>query len=183
MIDRYNFYGVIKQNFGGLKQSQVNGINFLLDSMEKDISMSDNRFKAYALATVKHETANTYLPIHEIGKGAGHPYAPVYYGRGYVQLTWISNYDKFSKLLKIDLIDDPKDPNDNNDPDKVTSPEVAYKIMSLGMVNGLFTGVGLKNYINKFKCDYKNARKIINGLDCADKIAGYATIFERALTN
>jgi hypothetical protein len=57
----------------------------------------------------------------------------------------------------------------------------AYKIMSLGMRQGSFTGVGLSKYINADKCDYVNARRIINGTDKAQTIAGYATKFESIL--
>ena len=49
------------------------------------------RQTAYMLATAKHETANTFAPIEEYGKGKGLPYGKpdrktglVYFGRGYV---------------------------------------------------------------------------------------------------
>lgn len=61
---------------------------------------------SYVLATVRHETAGTYLPIAEYGKGEGKPYGnpdpltgKIYYGRGYVQLTWKENYERFSRIL------------------------------------------------------------------------------------
>ena len=49
------------------------------------------------------------------------------------------------------------------------------------MIGGWFSGVGLGRYINAKTADWKNARRIINGLDCADKIAGYAKAFYAAL--
>jgi len=51
----------------------------------------------------------------------------------------------------------------------------------LGMRAGLFTGKKLADYINAQGCDYRNARKIINALDRADLIAGYAKTLEGIL--
>src|SRR5262249_13402625 len=52
-------------------------------------------------------------------------------------------------------------------------PPISYDIMSFGMRNGSFTGVGLGNFINGSQCDYLNARQIVNGLDHAELIAVY----------
>ena len=61
-------------------------------------------------------------------------------------------------------------------------PQTAYKIMSQGMRGGLFTGKKLSDYINDQHCDYFNARRIINGVDRADLIQGYAQAFEGILS-
>jgi len=140
------------------------------------------------LATVRHECANRWLPLEEFGKGKGHAYGvPVtvtapdgttftntYYGRGYVQLTWKLNYAKMSNALGM-----------NNDllfhPEHALEPQTSYKIMSFGMRNGNFTGKGLHTYIHDSTCDYLNARRIINGLDQAPLIAGYANKIENIL--
>lgn len=50
-----------------------------------------------------------------------------------------------------------------------------------GMLDGDFTGVGLPDYITADKTDYENARRIVNGTDKADTIAGYARKYETAL--
>ena len=137
------------------------------------------RQAAYMLATAKHETANTFAPIEEYGKGKGLPYGKpdrktglVYYGRGYVQLTWVKNYQTMGTVLGLPLY---------TQPDLALRYDVAYKIMSYGMTHGTFTGVALSRYINEGKTDYLNARKIINGTDKADLIAGYATAIEQML--
>lgn len=137
------------------------------------------RQAAYMLATAKHETANTFAPIEEYGKGKGLPYGQpdpvtglVYFGRGYVQLTWARNYKSMGKALNLPLF---------LHPDLALRYDVAYKIMSYGMTHGAFTGVALRRYINEGKTDYLNARKIINSLDKADLIAGYATAIEQML--
>ena len=137
------------------------------------------RQAAYMLATAKHETANTFAPIEEYGKGKGLPYGQpdpvtglVYFGRGYVQLTWARNYKSMGKALNLPLF---------LHPDLALRYDVAYKIMSYGMTHGTFTGVALRRYINEDKTYYQNARKIINGTDKADLIAGYATAIEQML--
>ena len=137
------------------------------------------RQAAYMLATAKHETANTFAPIEEYGKGKGLPYGNrnsktghAYYGRGYVQLTWVKNYQTMGTVLGLPLY---------TQPDLALRCDVAYKIMSYGMTHGTFTGVALRRYINEGKTDYQNARKIINGTDKADLIAGYASAIEQML--
>ena len=67
------------------------------------------------------------------------------------------------------------------DPDQALRPAIAYQIMSVGMRKGLFTGKKLSDYIAAPVCDYKNARRIINGVDQAALIAGYAATIEDVL--
>ena len=50
-----------------------------------------------------------------------------------------------------------------------------------GSINGWFTGVGLPQYFDADTEDPVNARKVINGLDKADLIAGYYRDFKAAL--
>jgi hypothetical protein len=152
----------------------------LLGFIASDEAMQDQRWVAYLLATTRHETWFTFAPVEEKGNGAGHPYGnpdpitgKVYAGAGYIQLTWKGNYEKFSKILGVDLV---------NHPEYALNPTIAYKIASYGMVHGSFTGVGLGKYINSEECDYFNARRVINGIDSADSIAGFAQAFERSLS-
>lgn len=161
------------------KESAKEGIKQILSFLEADERITDLRHAAYILATCKHETAKTYLPIKEYGKGQGRKYGipdkvtgKVYFGRGYVQLTWKDNYKAMGDVLKLDLV---------HNPDLALVPENAYRIMSYGMRNGSFTGVGLNRFIHGDVCDYEGARKIINGVDCADRIAAYAQQIERFL--
>jgi hypothetical protein len=49
------------------------------------------------------------------------------------------------------------------------------------MERGLFTGKKLSDYFNDKKTDWRNARRIINGLDKADTIARYAQNFYNCL--
>lgn len=161
-----------------LKQEQVEGMEMLLNNIEGDQDITDSRWVAYMLATVKHETAGTFQPIREIGRGKGRSYGipdpitkQVYYGRGYVQLTWKRNYQKYAEITGEDLL---------NDPDLAMMPSVAYQIMSHGMRTGGFTGKRFSDYLS-LGADYVNARRIINGLDKAQLIAAYARKFETVL--
>lgn len=182
MIDRQKFFAGIRSGFGSLSQDQVTALNALLDAIEADAEMTDLRWVAYALATVRHETANTYRPIAEYGHGHGRPYGHkdaetgrVYYGRGFIQLTHRENYKKLGDLLGVDLL---------HDPELALEINTAYQILSLGMRNGLFAkGQTLGRYIHDDVCDYLHARKIINAMDKAELIAGYATTFEGILND
>lgn len=165
--------------FKPLSDEAHEGLNEVLSFIENDEHLTEIRQVAYMLATVYHETARTWKPVEEYGKGKGRAYGlelpetgQKYYGRGYVQLTWDYNYKSMGKRLGIDLY---------HNPNLATEPEVAYKIMSDGMRNGIFTGKALHHYINDKQCDYIAARRIINGQDCAEQIAGYAIKFEKML--
>jgi hypothetical protein len=99
-----------------------------------------------------------------------------YFGRGYVQLTWWSNYAAGGVSIGrgLDLL---------FDPELVKQPEVAYALMSHGMItgSGFANGRRLENYFTDKKTDYKAARAMVNGSDCADKIAELAESFEAIL--
>jgi hypothetical protein len=178
MIEIDKFLFMYQGAHGTLNDHQRPGLTNLLTAINNDVAVNDIRWIAYMLATVKHECAGTWLPIAEYGKGKGKKYGvpaengETFYGRGYVQLTWANGYKAMGIALKIDLY---------NNPDLAMQPDIAYAIMSRGMTRGSFTGVGLPHYINDKQCDYRLARKIINGLDCADKIAAYAVEFEDIL--
>ncbi len=164
------------------------GLKKVLDAIILDSQINSIFWAAYMLATVKHECANTWEPIEEYGKGGGKSYGveiavtdPAtkttyknkYYGRGYVQLTWEANYKTMDSALSLS-----GDDSLHLHPEKALDHDTAYKIMSYGMRNGSFTGRNLTSYLNGSTPDYRSARKIINGLDKADSIAGYAERIE-----
>lgn len=134
---------------------------------------------AYALATAYHETACTMQPIAEYGKGAGKPYgAPdpetlqVYYGRGYVQLTWRDNYERAQSII-INPATLAHDVPLVANADLALDPFYAAQILVSGMSEGWFTGKKFSDYLSDTKTDYVGARYIINGQDKAQTIAAY----------
>lgn len=188
-INRELFYAGMAK-FRPLSQRQVNAMNFLLDKLDASEIIKDLREYAYILATVWHETDGTCEPITERGSQAylrGKRYYP-YIGRGYVQLTWSTNYRLFSDILGIDLV---------NNPQLANEPETAWKVLEIGMSNGLFTGKKLSNYFNdstsgmdltkqfsgyrKWTGYLVTPRRIINGTDRYRLIGDYALTLYNAL--
>lgn len=157
--------------------SVVKSVEYLLERFNNDSKWKDIRHVAYAFATMAIETGWTFAPIKEFrGKTLTAQQAKYwntgFYGRGYVQITWEANYKKASQKLGVDFV---------NNPDLVMQPEHAFNIMTRGMHEGWFTGKKLSDYINSKTKDYRNARRIINGVDAAAKIAGFAESFESIL--
>lgn len=198
-VERKTFFDQVRASLfaGKLLQGRVDGLTHLLDIWDAQHGGQDIRWLAYSLATAYHETGFTMQPVSEQGgvvyltymydpqspnpkraamalaNGNVHPGDGVKYcGRGYVQLTWASNYKRLGDLIGIDLLDHPE---------RALEPEIAARILYEGMIGGWFSGVGLSRYFNAKTSDWKNARRIINGLDCADKITGYAKAFYAAL--
>lgn len=191
-MDVKRFYDKIRKELfsNKLTQKQVDGIQNILDCTA-EAGITDKRWIAYMLATVYHETARTMQPIEEYGKGKGYDYGKklkrnrvpytspdkLYYGRGYCQLTWFENYQLMGRLLGYDLL---------NKPELALDLKVSTQILIEGMTKGAssfgdFTGKCLEMYFNDKVTDWINARKIINGLDKAELIGGYAKIFYEGL--
>lgn len=121
----------------------------------------------YVLATVQHETNDTFKPVKEAywlsekWRKRNLRYYP-YYGRGFVQLTWKSNYKKFGELLGIDLV---------KNPDLALVTKYAIFILVYGMKHGTFTSKKLDDYFGTTGSNFIGARNIINGKDKAKRIA------------
>jgi putative chitinase len=179
------FFDVVKAKLyhGHMDASEVSGTNAILASWNATAPGSDGRFIAYTLATAFHETACTMQPVQEYGKGRGRaygvpagPWHAVYDGRGDVQLTWYDNYVKANaKLHTLGVLAPGLNLAEN--PDFAMRPDVAAAIMIHGMLEGWFTGKRLADYFDAERTDFLHARRIINGMDCAPAIAGYAEIF------
>lgn len=190
----------VRSIFGGkLTQSQVDGLNIILDTVNsEEFNIQDVRHVAYILATSFWETGRTMQAVKEKTDKTGDAYFFKMYdingsrpqvakrlgnlqsgdgikfaGRGQVQLTGRTNYTKMSQYLNLDLI---------NKPDLLLDSKVSARVLVYGILNGSFTGVGIKKYITTTKVDYVNARRIINGIDKAQEIASIAKSFERALS-
>ena len=184
---KYFFDSVRDALFGGsLGQSQVDGLSLILDYA--DHHGIDDRQLAYVLATIKWETAHTMQPIEEYGKGKGKPYGEpagpygkVYFGRGLVQITWLSNYTKQDQKLELkgELV---------KHPELALDWEIALPICFGGCRDGDFTGVCLGDHIvcsnpETDTTDFFEARTVVNGHDHASDIAKLATKFASAITH
>ncbi len=201
---RVFFDEVRKSLFSGrLKRREVQGLNAILDGWAR-LDEADRKAAggddalAYVLATAFHETAATMQPVRETlalsdaeaimrlerAFAAGRlptvrtPYwrpdaqGRTWLGRGFVQLTHRRNYEAMATLTGIDLV---------SDPGRAMQMEVAVDILIGGMLVGAFTGRRLGDYFSADKADWTGARKIINGMDRADLVAGYAKAFRAAL--
>lgn len=135
---------------------------------------------AYLLATSFLETGYTMEPVREAywvknaeaWRKKHLRYYP-HYGRGFVQLTWDYNYERAAKELNI--------PELCTNLDLALDPEIAAKIAVLGMQEGWFTGKKLSDYMTLKTSRFYDARRIINGLDQASKIADFAKQYDAAL--
>lgn len=170
-----SFYEQVKAKLdhNTIEQPFVDGCEAIAKAWLNDGGIISDRKLGYVLATAYHETAFTMKPLEEYGKGKGRKYGfpaengNVYYGRGLVQLTWDYNYKKVGSYLNIPLYDNPA---------LACELEAASKILVLGMKQGWFTGKKLSDYN-----DFKNMRRIVNGMDKAATIAEYAGVFNEAL--
>ena len=190
------FFDSVRRGLLGptLSPSEVSGCNAILAAMEG----APLAWTAYALATAYKETAHTMQPINEMGGDAYffRRYDPDgqrpdiaqrlgnaqqgdgvrFHGRGYVQLTGRANYAKASQKLGVDLV---------GHPELALQDDIAAKVMRRGMQEGWFTGKRFGDYLpgeGPARADvFALARRIINGIDCADEIAGYAVQFQNAL--
>jgi len=199
-MNRAAFFSAIRSTLfaGHIAQSQVAGIEAILDAWQADPIHADPRHLAYMLATVFHETAARMQPVREtladsddaaiaildaaFRKGrlsqVREPYwrrdaeGKSWLGRGLVQLTFRGNYARLGRAIGIDLVADPA---------CAMESDVAVRILITGMGQGLFSGRKLSDYFHGTTTDWLNARKIVNGLDRAEAIAGQARAFYAAL--
>lgn len=196
MITTGQFNEISKLLYKGkaLTFEQKDHMNMIQEAFE-DFGGRLNSQLAYILATVYHEVGPAFLPVREgfaksdeeaikiitrmfeQGKIKTNYALPAsngksYFGRGFVQLTWEANYKTMGKKLNLKLWEDPSLALEN---------WAAAQIVAKGMIDGLFTGKKLSDYITENKIDYVGARRIINGTDRAKMIANYADNFKIAL--
>ncbi|MBI2315369.1 hypothetical protein HYU93_04940 [Candidatus Daviesbacteria bacterium] len=88
----------------------------------------DTNVLAYALATIEHETDETFEPIEEIqgrinARRLGYEGGSNYFGRGFIQITHLRNYRQIGERIGMgDKL--------AKDPQLATDPEVAAKILA-----------------------------------------------------
>lgn len=200
------FNAVRKSPFGGsLSPEQVRGCEAILDSCIRN-KVANRHHVANILAQVYHETGTYMLPIKEtvmqshkdknpsdatvikrldtaFAKGqlswVKTPYwRSGWFGRGAIQATHKTNYEKLGKRLGVDLV---------KNPSLALDPKISADIAVVGMSEGMFTSKRLSDYLFPAAIDApaaSNPRRIVNGPDGTDeKIAGYHRAFVAALSD
>jgi len=210
-FDRSIFFSLYTARFQEtLTTNQINGVSTLLDFMEHDAEVTDLRWFAYMLGTVKLECANRYQPIREFGcddsrtpvctpiKGNARTYGnpvrcpnlllspvqPCPTGRQshtYYGRGYVQITHQGNYRALGGAIGRGEDLV--HSPDDALDPIVSYQILSVGMRQGLFTGRKLSEFINSSRLDYQGARRIVNPGDVATFpiIAGHAEKFQELL--
>ncbi len=196
VIDRKAFFDHVRGAlYGGrLEQGQVAGLTALLDRFEQGGETRDRRFLAYMLATAHHETGGRLQPVRETFAATdaaairvldrafadgrlpqvSAPYwrrdadGKSWLGRGLVQITHRRNYERLAELTGIDLV---------ARPERAMEMAVSVEILFVGMLRGAFTGRRLADHFAAGRADWVGARRIINGLDRAERVAGYGQAF------
>jgi len=201
-MNRKIFFTIVRESlFGGrLGSKQVEGMNLLLDTHERYFPELAEDSLAAVFATAYHETGRTMQPIKEIGGNAyfkrmydirgSRPHVArelgnvfpgdgaKFPGMGFAQNTGRRNARTATTIIRraygvnVDF---------EQTPELLMNPKYSAYLLFYGMVHGSYTGKGLDDYIdNDGKEDageFRNSRRIINGVDRAELIAGYARRF------
>ena len=200
-MDRQILFAGLKGGLirGRLTAGQVEGVGSILDAYEQRFAPGHPRALAYILATAHHETARRLAPGREtLATSDGGAIAALdrafaagrlrhvrrpywrrdaeghsWFGRGFVQLTHRENYARLGTRLGVDLL---------SDPGRAMEPEIAAAILCIGMVEGLFTGRRLDEFLGAGRADWTGARAIVNGADgAAARIAASARLVHAVL--
>lgn len=203
-MNRARFFDAIRGAFGGkLSGPQVVGIEAILDAAAA-ARMTDLHHVANTLAQVRRETGGYMSPIKETvmphhkdkaptdaeviarlnrAYAAGQlPWVKTPYwrdgafGRGPIQITHWSGYDRVGKAIGVDL---------RGNPDLALVPKIGAKIAVIGMRDGLFTGKKLADYrfpeALEARPDF-HPRRIVNGKDGSDaEVSEFHRAFHAAL--
>lgn len=152
-----NGHGRSTEGFGISREQSVR----LIVRTCLDNGVTNPRQIAYILATAQHETRDFTAPEEDFGRSQarklGYRGGEEYFGRGYVHLTHRDNYEEMDRRLGLGgaLVRDPR---------LATDPEIAARIIVVGMRDGLFTGRRLDRYIDEDSTDLYNARRTVNGV-------------------
>lgn len=174
-LENKKIQGQVDKVISALPENERNAATLVAKAL-KEQGILDPNTLAYAMATMKHETAGSFQPVNEgyyndeqygyepgftgrsEARKRGYDGGEDYYGRGYIQLTGLGNYKTYGDALGIDLV---------NNPDLANDPETAAKIMALYMKQrGTASLATAGNFVD--------ARGTINQDDKGQYIAGIA---------
>jgi putative chitinase len=208
-MNRAAFFAAVRTNLfaGHLSQSQVDGMNAILDEWEAQ-GLTDHRWLAYMLATPMIETGGSFEPMTENLNYSAKRMCQVWPQRFPTvtsALPYEHNPEKLANRVYAGRMGNGSEASGDGwkfrgrglcqitgkdnyakfgiaaTPDKAAELPTAVKIMVVGMVAGTFTGKKLADYFHGNTTDWLNARRIINGLDRANDIAAHATKFYAAI--
>lgn len=184
-MNKAAFYATVRAKVGPLTKEQVAGFEVLLAAVDG----APLSHRAYMLATAWHETAKTMEPVREAfnlseaWRKKNLRYYP-YYGRGYVQVTWITGYARLDAAAAEAGMTQPGEILANLD--LAMRPDIAAFALRKGMEDGWYDSNGKKMRQRlpmagvATKAQYIDARRLVNVQDKADLVEDYAQIFERA---
>ena len=102
-------------------------IPLIAEALKKE-GILDSNVLAYALATIEHETDETFQPIGEIqghfnARRYGYEGGSNYFGRGFIQITHLRNYRNFGERIGMgdQLV---------KNPELASTPEIAARILA-----------------------------------------------------
>lgn len=186
VLDLAAFFASVRSSFGPLDKPQVEGFEAILKAM----TGWPLSWQAYGLATAWHETGEKMQPVREAHwlseawRKNNLRYWP-HYGRGYVQITWLKNYEWLDRASAADGLTKPGEIL--ADLDLAMRPDIAALALRLGLEEGRYDAQG-KRMADRLpaaggasRAQYVNARYLVNIQDKAGEIADYALKFENAL--
>lgn len=161
IINKAKAYGITNKNqVAYMLATSYHETCFFTNFIEYGGDTPQAAYNYYELLYGYDKPKGVELGNTQIGDGAK------YAGRGYVHLTGKSNYQSYKTITGRDLINNPELAE--------TDKELAAFIMIDGMSNGIFTTAKIGSFINNTTTDFYNARTVVNGIDKAALIEGYA---------
>lgn len=189
-FNRQKFWNRYREEFGSVTPVQKPGIERLLTGFETYYGWWNSVYKiANALAQVKLETANSFMPVQEgyyLAKGV--PFDRNYFqgnypvvqkfrksltyfpfdGKGDIQLTHNYNYADqtvyLHRYFPEVIADFERRTGQTFDllkhPEQMFDGQISFCVLTVGMNRGTFTGKGFFAYKEN---DYFNMRSIVNG--------------------
>lgn len=150
------------------RQAALKNIPIIAQALRNE-GILDSNVLAYALATIEHETDETFAPIDEIqgrlsARRLGYEGGTNYFGRGFIQLTHLRNYKVMGQRIGMgdELV---------KNPSLASTPEVAAKILAAFFKDNNIANLASKGY-------FVAARRPINPDLNGYKVASLAWKYE-----
>jgi predicted chitinase len=154
MLGKYTLNQIVEATKSPLKN--VTSSWPLVYAALQEFGIGNPNTEIAAIATIATETGS-FLPIYEkladpikqpdLYKSQQRYYPSGYYGRGFVQLTWMDNYKIYGNALKVDLL---KNPN------LALDPAIAARILAYFFKKTNIPVAAVSN-------NWQKVRKLVNG--------------------